>query len=352
MALGQDRRRGRPSSGLAAAGGRHRRVAAQPRSAGPPQTTFPDGPRQRRARWARPRSSSGALWADRHGVAGARAGPRAQAAGRPAGGGRGAPTVGLLWRFVPVRFRTLPARAEMPNWSHGQAGILAAACARRSPPRPCRPCRTRHAGEPSTSCRLGALTDARLRGRRISCSTPGLRCPPATRTSHAWGWCLGAARDVARLRRVAHGRTSTTVAGTRLRSWQRRCLAAVRHSGVPARHPPGLLGQRRPVLRHRRCRRRLPGLLPAVRRPGRPRLRPDAGDGRARARARDREPCVVAVRRASQSRSAAAAGRGLDAGGGRHRRVPPPGRPPAPRRRRRRTRCSRMETWWACEVPT
>ena len=66
----------------------------------------------------------GGLWAQRHGV------PRAdvlveRAAVVLMGEAEEVPA-GLRWRFVPMRFRTEDDPTEMPNWSHGQAGVAAA----------------------------------------------------------------------------------------------------------------------------------------------------------------------------------------------------------------------------------
>ena len=90
----------------------------------------------------------GATWAVRHAVPGARelADDTADVLLAEA---EEEPT-GLNWRFVPLRFRAT-ASYEMPNWSHGLAGIanvlaLAGNRARPAGPRRCRPSRRRAPG--------------------------------------------------------------------------------------------------------------------------------------------------------------------------------------------------------------
>ena len=65
--------------------------------------------------------------------------------------------------------------------------------------------------------------------------------------------------------------------GIGVRELRRRCLRSILDSGVPQRLRPGILGQRRPVLRHGGGRRRAPGRAPRTPRTT-PRRRP-AGRG-------------------------------------------------------------------------
>jgi hypothetical protein len=172
------------------------------------------------------------LWADRHGVAGARevlshAADVLLAEAEEAEGG-------VWWRFVPLRFHAEP-RTEMPNWSHGLAGILAAvALAGDHLDRTDLVDAARRGAEHLV--RLGTLSDGGF-------AVPHFVFPPDSGASSdedelAWGWCHGASgtsRAFAALERAG----VPTVAGDAPGVWQRRCLEAVRHSGIPARLHPG-----------------------------------------------------------------------------------------------------------------
>ncbi len=204
----------------------------------------------------------GALWADRHGVAGARAvlEKAADVVLAEAEDLDGC----LSWRFVPIRFRTLP-RAEMPNWSHGQAGILAAvALAGHRLDRD----DLVDAASRVVSTWCGSASSAvTVSPYRTSCSRRTTR-RPATGTNTP-----GAGATARPVRRSGSPLSTGGRRGRRRSSprgvWQRRCLEAVRHSGIPAAAHPGVLGQRRPVLWDRRGRLCLPGRLRAARRPDR-----------------------------------------------------------------------------------
>lgn len=169
----------------------------------------------------------GALWADRAGVAGAQelAGTAADVLLREAEPAPG----GTTWPFVPRRFLTRPGE-EMPNLSHGAAGVATAlALAGAELGRP----------ELVDAARGGAehvvsLGDMRDGGLVVPRSVP----PVEGYDEVTFGWC--------------HGPTGTSllfpaleragveqVAGAPPSSWQRRCLHSVRTSGLPARLHPG-----------------------------------------------------------------------------------------------------------------
>ena len=92
-------------------------------------------------------------------------------------------------------------------------------------------------------------------------------------------------------------------------TWERRCLHSVRSSGLPERLRPGLLGQRRPLLRHGRRGRGVPRRLAAVRRPRRPGVRHAPGRHARRPGLPRRPARLVAVPRAPRARAAAPARR-------------------------------------------
>ena len=174
----------------------------------------------------------GALWADRHGVAGARAvlEKAADVVLAEAEDLDGC----LSWRFVPIRFRTLP-RAEMPNWSHGQAGILAAvALAGHRLDRDDLVDAARRGGEHLV--RLGELSGDRF-------AVPHFLFPPdyeatSDEDEYTWGWCHGPTGTSLGFAALSHAGVES-VAGEAPSVWQRRCLEAVRHSGIPQRQHPG-----------------------------------------------------------------------------------------------------------------
>ena len=198
----------------------------------------------------------GTLWADRQGVAAAREVLEKAAVVllSEAEGVEG----GVLWRFIPVRFRP-EAPTEMPNWSHGQAGIVAAvALAGHHLGRPDLVDAARRGAEHLV--RLGTVTDDGF-------VVPHYVFPPDSEAvsdedEFAWGWCHGASGtslSFAALKSAG----ADSVAGSPPGIWQRRCLEGRTALGRPGSPPAWLLGQRRPVLRNGRCRRRLPGLLTA-----------------------------------------------------------------------------------------
>jgi lantibiotic modifying enzyme len=171
----------------------------------------------------------GALWAHRHAVAGARDLAEraadillAEAEERPNG---------LDWRFVPHRFR-LTAASDMPNFSHGLAGIAAAlAAAGVTLGRPDLVDAARRGGD-----HLVTLADTSDDGFVVPRMVPfpeGSDLDPVTYT-----WCHGPTGTS--LLFLALDRAGVDrVAGEPTLSWHRRCLHSVRTSGIPERLHPG-----------------------------------------------------------------------------------------------------------------
>jgi hypothetical protein len=138
---------------------------------------------------------------------------------------------GLRWRFVPMRFRTEDDPTEMPNWSHGQAGIAAAlALAGAELRRPEWTEAARRGAEWLVS--IGDMTGEgfvvpRYVPDRVSDEDPV-----------SFGWCHGASGTSQLFAALDHAGVRT-VAGAAPDEWRRRCLHAVRTSGVPDRLRPG-----------------------------------------------------------------------------------------------------------------
>ena len=211
----------------------------------------------------------GALWALRHGVPGA-----AELADHAVDvllAEQEPRDDGTYWPFVPLRFLLSASDVQMPNWSHGQAGIAGSLAAagmaldrpdlvdaaaasgaehlltlgrhqRRRPPAPSLDPRARTTSTPSPT---PGATDR---------PAPPCCSPPST----APGFPPSAGRHAVRL-------------GAGLPA-----LAA--RLGNPRAPLPRLLGQRRPLLRHGRRRRCRPQRLAAARPRRRPRLRDHPGD--------------------------------------------------------------------------
>jgi hypothetical protein len=139
-----------------------------------------------------------------------------------------APT-GLDWLFIPSRF-VLEPRSQMPNWSHGLAGIVGSLAAAGSAlDRP----------DLVEAARLGAEHLVTL----ADLSDGGMRVPHVVPEhddldTFTYSWCHGpagtslafAALERAGVREVA-GRTTY--------EWERACLHSLRVSGIPERRYPG-----------------------------------------------------------------------------------------------------------------
>jgi lantibiotic modifying enzyme len=164
----------------------------------------------------------------RHGVAGARA-----LAGHAAGVllAEAEPALGgLRWRFVPERFRTTPA-TEMPNWSHGTAGVAAAlALAGAELGRP-----DLVAAATAGAEHLVTLAVPTAGGVVLPRYSPE---PMAGEEPYSFGWCHGAA-GTSQLFAALERAGVPTVAGQAPSVWRRRLLTAVVSSGVPERLRPG-----------------------------------------------------------------------------------------------------------------
>lgn len=137
---------------------------------------------------------------------------------------------GLNWKFVPERFRTTPA-TEMPNWSHGLAGIAAALA-------------DAGAGLGRADLLAAATSGAEhLLTLAVPCGA-GLvvprYAPEPLPDEEPWsfGWCHGSAGTSQLFASLQHAGVAA-VAGERPARWRRRFLASVVSSGVPERVRPG-----------------------------------------------------------------------------------------------------------------
>jgi hypothetical protein len=138
--------------------------------------------------------------------------------------------VGLRWRFVPERFRTGPA-TEMPNWSHGTAGVAAAlALAGAELGRP-------DLVEAATSGAeyLLSIAEEYADGLVVPRYAPG---PLPGEEQWSFGWCHGAA-GTSQLFAALEQAGVSQIAGAAPAHWRRRFLASVVSAGVPDRLRPG-----------------------------------------------------------------------------------------------------------------
>ncbi len=171
----------------------------------------------------------GALWALRHGVAGA-----SEVAGHAAAvlmaEAEPEPT-GTNWRMVPTRFCTDGPGPQMPNLSHGLAGIATTlALAGAELDRPDLTAATRSGAD-----HLVSLGDAGGKGLVVPRYLPR---DHNDQDEVTYTWCHGATGTS--LLFLALDRTGVAdVAGQPPLSWHRRCLHSVRTSGLPARLHPG-----------------------------------------------------------------------------------------------------------------
>lgn len=170
----------------------------------------------------------GALWGMRHGVAGSA--ELADHAARVLLAEAEQEEVGLTWRMVPPRLFD-GALGEMPNLSHGVAGVAAAlALAGRELERP-----DLLAAAVAGSEHLISLADSVDPAFTVPRT---IRAVPREGDGPTYGWCHGSAGTS--LLFLALGWAGVAeVAGRPPLSWHRRCLYAVRHSGLPARLYPG-----------------------------------------------------------------------------------------------------------------
>lgn len=169
-----------------------------------------------------------ALWARRHGVAAA-GDLAARAAEVLLDEAEELPS-GLNWPMVPRRFLAEAPAVEMPNLSHGLAGIATAlAVAGAELGRP----------ELADAARRGAEHLVTLGDRSADGFVVPRRIPRSADLEEVtWTWCHGPAGTS--LLFVALDRAGVDdVAGESPAAWQRRCLHSVRRSGVPERLRPG-----------------------------------------------------------------------------------------------------------------
>lgn len=138
---------------------------------------------------------------------------------------------GLNWSMVADRHRLGPRR-DMPNWSHGLAGIAAALALAGS-----------ELGRPDVveQARRGA---EHLVGLRVA-DHPGLALPHLVPAAPelgleplAYGWCHGPT-GTSLLFLALDAAGVAEVAGDHPLRWHRRCLDAIHASGIPERLRPG-----------------------------------------------------------------------------------------------------------------
>lgn len=196
---------------------------------GPPM--YPAGTRINDATLGTASVVLGAVWAHRNGVVGAQELATA-AAGILLAEAEPAP-VGSNWPFVPERFRggvPVDRRRDMPNWSHGLAGIagaltLAGAGLGRAD--------LVEAGR-SGAAHLVTLGDVSGGGFLVPRTIPA--APDMDEATYSW--CHGPTGTSLLFTALEHAGV-TEVAGETPAQWHRRCLRSVRTSGIPERLHPG-----------------------------------------------------------------------------------------------------------------
>lgn len=169
----------------------------------------------------------GALWARQHGVPGAH-----ELAVQTVGilmSEQEQTETGLDWPFIPRRFVDEP-RGQMPNWSHGLAGVvgtLAAAGVALGQP------------ELVDTARLGAehlltLADTADGGMRI----PHVIPDHDDLDTFTYTWCHGPAGTSLAFAALARAGVGA-VAGRTPYEWERACMHSLQVSGIPQRRYPG-----------------------------------------------------------------------------------------------------------------
>ena len=173
----------------------------------------------------------GALWARRHAVRAAtdvaeHAAAVLMAEAEPV-------ATGTSWRFVPIRFCEAVGNnepREMPNWSHGLAGIAAAvAVAGAELDRPDLVAAARSGAE-----HLVTLGDTSGGGFVVPHFIPSLEDFDEV----TFNWCHGPIGTSLLFSALAQAGVDD-VAGETPADWHRRCLQSVRTSGLPERLRPG-----------------------------------------------------------------------------------------------------------------
>ena len=174
----------------------------------------------------------GAVWSHRHGTPGAetlatRAADILMAEAEPT-------EAGTNWLFVPRRFAVdvPPERRErqMPNWSHGLAGIAAAlAVAGAQLDRPDLVDAARRGAEHLVT--LGDNADGGF-------VVPHVIPPQDDMDEVTYTWCHGPTGTSLLFTALEHAGVDA-VAGESPSQWHRRCLRSIRTSGIPERLRPG-----------------------------------------------------------------------------------------------------------------
>ncbi|TDD59364.1 hypothetical protein E1263_15070 [Kribbella antibiotica] len=170
----------------------------------------------------------GALWAIRHGVD---ARPLADRAIERLLAEQEETSSGLNWLFIPRRYLRKPPPLEMPNLTHGLAGIAAVlALAGAELDRP----------ELVEAGRLGAEHLVTLginddRGFRVPRVIPWAE---RHGDEYTYNWCHGPAGTALLFDALEYAGVDA-VAGVSPATWRRRLLDAVLHSGIPQRLHPG-----------------------------------------------------------------------------------------------------------------
>jgi hypothetical protein len=171
----------------------------------------------------------GALWARHHGAAGAADVAEHAAAVLLAEAEHEA--TGTNWQMVPPRFGNDSRNAQMPNLSHGVAGIATAlALAGVELDRPDLTAAARSGAE-----HLVSLGDTRGHGFVVPRYLPR---DFNDQDEVTYTWCHGATGTSLLFLALDRAGVSEVASQPPL-SWQRRCLHSVRTSGLPARLHPG-----------------------------------------------------------------------------------------------------------------
>ncbi|MFC9694744.1 lanthionine synthetase LanC family protein [Kribbella sp. NPDC056951] len=170
----------------------------------------------------------GALWAIRHGV------PAHELADRAIErllAEQEETAAGVNWLFVPRRYLREPPPLEMPNLTHGLAGIAAVlALAGAELDRP----------ELVETARLGAEHLITL-GRSAGGGFEVPRVIPWSERhgdEYTYNWCHGPAGTALLFDALEYAGVDA-LAGVSSATWRQRLLDAVRHSGIPKRLHPG-----------------------------------------------------------------------------------------------------------------
>jgi lantibiotic modifying enzyme len=169
----------------------------------------------------------GAVWALRQGE---KASPLAERTAEVLLGEKEELPTGLNWQFVSRRFCVEP-RGEMPNFSHGLAGIAAMlAVAGVELERPDLVEAAQRGAEHLVT--LG-INDAK--GFRVARVIPW---EPRHGDEYTFNWCHGGPGTSLLFAALEYAGVDQ-VAGDSPLAWHRRCLDSARHSGVPERLHPG-----------------------------------------------------------------------------------------------------------------